>query len=916
MPGVKLPDLQHFPQELKALPNWVCWRYQERGGKRTKVPYSPRGGAAKSNDPSTWATLPEAQGAAERRQYDGIGFMFDGTCFGVDIDHCIDPDTGEITAEALAIAKALHSYTEFSPSGTGLHILCSGAIPTEGKRGRRKGAVEVYGKGRFFTVTGDPFGGEALPLADGTEAVKPILAAMDRPAAQHAPVVPSSTPATGLEGMQDGVLLNKMLRKPQLRALYEGDTTGYDSHSEADMALCRALAFWTGRDAEAMDRLFRGSGLMRDKWDAPHDGATGRTYGQMTIEKAIESTTEVYDPDWHAKKMQALAEEHEAALQPPVVSEASRALQAHYAELYSNVGYCYSEGGQTFAYAAGSIPYPLADFVCAPVEVITRDDGEEQRKEFVLEGVNARGTPLPRVTIPAKEFNSMGWLPGAWGVDANIIPGQTTAQKLRFAIAQAGQVTATRRTVYTHTGWRKINGQLCYLYQGGAIGADDVTVELPSAISGLYTFTQAEHDPVEAARASCGLLDAFPAHVSFPLLAHMYLAPLREFLHGMPPSFLLFLYGGTGTGKSTAAALFLTHYGERFSNRRLPASFADTDNTLRMKAFYVKDAPFLTDDFHPTGTLRDRQAMSKSAQALARSYGDGAQRGRLRADATLQTSKPPRGVGLFSGEDMPDVGQSGSARFFVVEVKPGDVLECASLSELQRQGERGVFAAAMMGYIRWTAQQAAQPDFSKKLVENVIAVRDKVRGKLTGSHARYAESVAHLYIGLRQALLYWIAIGAITLEDAENLQRRAMTELCAIAADNARSQREDDPVEMFFETLRELTASGVALLACGAQDDHLTSNLSCGVLDADYLYLLPNRAYGAVCEAMTKQGRTFPISQRALGRRMKERGKLIPSDKGVPSVQKRFTPQLILRVWKIPRDVWEPKPQQIKLEGC
>ena len=166
MPGVQLPDLQHFPPELKALPNWVCWRYQERGGKRTKVPYSPRGGAAKSNDPSTWATLPEAQGAAERGQCDGIGFMFDGTCFGVDIDHCIDPDTGEITAEALAIAKALHSYTEFSPSGTGLHILCSGAIPTEGKRGRRKGAVEVYGKGRFFTVTGDPFGGEALPLAE------------------------------------------------------------------------------------------------------------------------------------------------------------------------------------------------------------------------------------------------------------------------------------------------------------------------------------------------------------------------------------------------------------------------------------------------------------------------------------------------------------------------------------------------------------------------------------------------------------------------------------------------------------------------------------------------------------------------------------------------------------------------------
>jgi len=74
-----------------------------------------------------------------------------------------------------------------------------------------------------------------------------------------------------------------------------GDTSGYESHSEADMALCRLLAFWTGRDRSRMDRLFRQSGLARDKWDEVHY-ADGSTYGEKTLERAIARTDDVYTP--------------------------------------------------------------------------------------------------------------------------------------------------------------------------------------------------------------------------------------------------------------------------------------------------------------------------------------------------------------------------------------------------------------------------------------------------------------------------------------------------------------------------------------------------------------------------------------------------------------------------------------------
>ena len=79
-------------------------------------------------------------------------------------------------------------------------------------------------------------------------------------------------------------------------ALWHGQTSGYDSHSEADMALCLHLAFWTGGDASRMDAFFRQSGLMREKWDDVHY-ADGSTYGERTIERALGMVDEVYEPE-------------------------------------------------------------------------------------------------------------------------------------------------------------------------------------------------------------------------------------------------------------------------------------------------------------------------------------------------------------------------------------------------------------------------------------------------------------------------------------------------------------------------------------------------------------------------------------------------------------------------------------------
>ena len=323
---------------------------------------------------------------------------------------------------------------------------------------------------------------------------------------------------------------------------------------------------------------------------------------------------------------------------------------------------------------------PLTDFVVLPRMELERDDGVNVSKHFVLDGWNAAGRKLERVTIKAADLDGMNWITDKWGFDAGLTPGSTTKGKVAWAIKKVGQMTAKRVTEYNHTGWRKIGGKWCYLYQGGAIGHAGITVDMDDALknyrldggSEAKNFDGISYE--EAAKASLQVQDIMKEEIGIALLGTMYLAPLREFLMqtDIVPAFALFLYGETGTHKTTAAALAMSHFGN-FHAKNPPASFHDTSNVVRKKAFLVKDMPILVDDFHPTMSVQEKRQMSATAQTLSRAFGDGADRGRLNADSTIKKSAPPRAVAVITGEDLPAIGASGLARFFIVDIDKGDI---------------------------------------------------------------------------------------------------------------------------------------------------------------------------------------------------------------------------------------------------
>lgn len=154
-----MTDLASIPDDLKELPRWVVYRLRpKRGGsgRPDKIPLDVRGGHARSNDPATWSTFDEAVEAMRLLPADGVGFMFDSDAddvIGIDLDECVRQDG--VDPWAVEVAQVFSTYTEISPSGTGLHLFVRGVLPD---CSRKRGKVEMYGKGRFFTVTGRTVG--------------------------------------------------------------------------------------------------------------------------------------------------------------------------------------------------------------------------------------------------------------------------------------------------------------------------------------------------------------------------------------------------------------------------------------------------------------------------------------------------------------------------------------------------------------------------------------------------------------------------------------------------------------------------------------------------------------------------------------------------------------------------------------
>ena len=537
----------------------------------------------------------------------------------------------------------------------------------------------------------------------------------------------------------------------------------------------------------------------------------------------------------------------------------------------------------------GTVWTPLATFDAEITDETVRDDGAEQTLAWTLRVTTTDGRSGQVQITPDQLAKPQQWAAKAAGVSALVMPGLSVADHLRVAV-QSRSTSVVRRTVYTHTGWRLIDGHWVHLTSSGALGAggldDTVTVDLGSLSSYALPPVPGVREVREAVRESLALLDLAPDTVTAPWLAATYRAPLPVL-----PDCGVWMYGPSGTFKSEQTALGQQHYGPGMHVKNLPGNWTSSGNDLEVTAFMLDGVLFVVDDYSPDVTRIDAAKRAGAADRLIRGSANHSGRGRLRPDGTRRPVKPPRGQVLTSAEDIPPGGTSMRARTFVVKVARGDV-SISALTTAQKTAAAGTYAVAMAGYVQ---SLAARYDADHRLGAALLTARNGYRDMAKSEgHPRGAENISTLALGWHEFLAFAKKIGAITRAERDAYWSRVWTALCAIGAEQESYAADADPVGIYLGSVRALIVSGRAHVAgkeggCPHENPvrwgwaqgisaggplWLPQGELVGWVDGDDLYLESSVAYKLARQHSDAEGQPLTISKRMLHEQLKERKKL------------------------------------------
>ena len=567
----------------------------------------------------------------------------------------------------------------------------------------------------------------------------------------------------------------------------------------------------------------------------------------------------------------------------------------------------------------------IADFVPTLTETIQRDDGQDISMEFTVsatigEGDKARRLKDARV-LGVSKLKAMDWTVENWGAYGRVAPGSGTPGKVYDAILRAGQKTSQWRTIYGHTGVAIIDGKPCYLYNGGAIGADGVSVELKNNLR-YYDLTDEGVSAEDGARATWALAQALPDRVILPLLAQAYLAPVYSVLEEMdaPPSYVVYVAGETGAYKSTVVSYVMAHFG-RFYNRRFPATFEDTANSARDKTFIVKDALYVVDDYNPQNDRRAMARMDGVANTVITAIADRAERGGLTATKDLREERPARCTCIMTGEQLPNLGQGRVLRLYVINVAPGELAQSPQeqLRPFAEKAGAGYYRASMRGYIsrlleRW---DGIKKEISARL-DRCQQVADAFLDRRWG---RMGHAASCLLLGFDLMVEHLQALGVIEA-GPEAYHREIMRCWRAIEA-NIRAQTdaiaEATPARMWLSALRSLTRTQQVaysdLMNQESVDKFLPNKV--GWMDDRWYYLEADMADKAVRQLWKDSGQDVGMSNKQIHRQLLEMGLLLPGTgpdgKPTPGRAKSIGGKTRRVLW-IPRDRVDREEGEEELE--
>lgn len=523
----------------------------------------------------------------------------------------------------------------------------------------------------------------------------------------------------------------------------------------------------------------------------------------------------------------------------------------------------------------------IANFTATIEAEVVVSDGVQDARQYEVRA--RQGKRVVTFRTAATEFPKLTWVSRHLGATAIIEPGRRNADHLPVAIQKLSP-PPKQRTVFAHLGWRTIDGEPHFVHCGGATGAHGHRADFEvDVLDGLSNYrlpeTPSGAELIAAIRASLSLLDVAPARVSAPLLAATY-APVVGVTALVDHGY--FFAGPTGAGKTEVASIGQQHYGAGLDAKNLPASWSSTANALEALAFAAKDALLVIDDFCPRGPRSEVDRLHAVADRLFRAQGNRSGRSRMRSDGSMQPTRPPRGMTLATGEDVPE-GHSLRARLLIVEVGRGDV-DWAHLTTLQGAAHAGQLAQALAAFVQWLASDLPASQ------ARAAARMEELSHEVQASHRRSPRAVGAAASSLELLLDFASSIGAIGPDERDALWTKCWSGLMELAANQSAYLADADPAARYLTLIRTALRSGNAHLTTeGGGPPARSSNWGwlqslakgprIGVLRADDIYLDPGAALAVAIRQGSAHGVNFPFSMRTINSLLREKG-LLASDGG------------------------------------
>ncbi len=544
--------------------------------------------------------------------------------------------------------------------------------------------------------------------------------------------------------------------------------------------------------------------------------------------------------------------------------------------------YFVRDGGIWFVAGDDKPDQMLTNFTARISKNQMLDDGAETQCRYEVTAVVDGKSRV--IQVPASKYSEMGWIAEQLGAKAVLKAGYGIKDKVREAIQTLGIDNCVDETIYTHTGWRLIGDRWVYLHADGAIGAegkvDEIGVELPGTLDRYrLELPKDQNAEREAVRASLGMLELGPDHITFPLVACCYRAALGNV------GASVYLVGATGVYKTQLAALCQQHYGAEMIDQFLPGSWSSTANAIEAQGFLAKDSLFVIDDFKPTGSRGQIDALHKDADRVLRAFANGQGRDRCNRDGSLKAAKAPRAMALSTGEDLPR-GESIRARCLIVHVEK-DAIPDDKLTLCQDAAKTGKYAQAMGGFLRWVA---GQYDLVQEQLERD---QHKLRKQLTSDgHKRTPDIMAKMLAGFDLFIRYAVDIQALNQDKAEQLRKRCLDALTGLGEQQLEEQLEFNPANRFCELLPSAISSGHAYI--GGENNGRPTNeqalgwewsngtfrskgVCVGWLINDELYINLEASMKVINQvALDNEG--IGLTAKTMSKRLYEAGKLVRSD--------------------------------------